>query len=291
MTLGFLGIGRMGLPIARNLIRGGTPLLVWNRTPGKCGPLVELGARQVVSIDALCQQATVVMLMLLDESALDAALGRGTPAFRTRVRGTTLVQLGTTSPAYSLALEQDIRQGGGHYVEASVSGSRVPAEQGRLVGMVAGHPDHVAIVLPLLKPVCSQVFQCGPVPGALRMKLAVNHYLIAMVTALAETVHAARSAGLDLALLRDILDAGPMASDVSRIKLEKLVTEDHSAQAAVRDVGTIARLIAEQARLAQAHAPIIEDCVKLYRAASEAGHQDLDMTAVVEAFGTGKGRR
>jgi 3-hydroxyisobutyrate dehydrogenase len=202
MTLGFAGTGRMGLPIARNLIRSGMPLLVWNRTPDRCAPLVELGATQVASIDALCEQATVVMLMLLNEAALDAALGRGTPAFRTRVRGTTFVQLGTTSAAYSLALERDIRHGGGHYVEAPVSGSRVPAEQGRLVGMVAGEPGRVATVLPLLEPICSQVFPCGPVPGALRMKLAVNHYLIAMATALAEAVHAARSAGLDVALLR-----------------------------------------------------------------------------------------
>lgn len=282
--VGFAGIGHMGLPMAANLLRAGVPLSIWSRRPGSGDALIVQGAHRADDIDALCQQVDVLLLMLLDETAVDAVLGRGTPAFRDRVAGKTIVQLGTTSAKFSHLIECNIIENGGSYVEAPVSGSRVPAEQGRLVGMVAGTDAAVARVLPLLAPLCTRVFRCGAVPGALRMKLAANHYLIGMVTVLAETVHAARAAGVDLDLLQQVLDAGPMASDVSRIKLAKLVHEDYSPQAAIRDVGTIAQLVLDQVSAAGADTPLIRHCVDLYRIAEAAGHGEQDMAAVVQAF-------
>jgi len=284
VSVGLVGLGHMGLPMARNLLRAGVALHVWNRTPAKCGPVVELGALRADTVDALCERARIVLLALLDERAVDAVLGRDTAAFRSRVAGRTFVQLGTTWPGYSQALERDILACGGRYVEAPVSGSRVPAETGRLVGMVAGAAEAVEEVVPLLAPLCARVFRCGSVPHALQLKLAANHYLIGMVTVLAEAVHAARAAGVDLALLRDVLDAGPMASEVSRSKLDKLVREDFAAQAAIGDVATIARLVAQQCAQAGADAPLMRQCVALYRAAGELGHGGLDMAAVVHAF-------
>lgn len=281
---GFAGIGHMGLPMAANLLRAGVPLVIWSRRPASGEALLAQGAHRADDIDALCRQVDVLLLMLLDESAVDAVLGRGTPAFRERVAGKIVVQLGTTSAGFSQALHRDVMENGGDYVEAPVSGSRVPAEQGRLVGMVAGADAAVERVLPLLAPLCTRVFRCGAVPGALRMKLAANHYLIGMVTVLAETVHAARAAGVDLRLLQQVLDAGPMASDVSRLKLAKLVHEDFSPQAAIRDVGTIAQLVFDQVSAAGADTPLIRHCVDLYRAAEAAGHGEEDMAAVVSAF-------
>ena len=284
MKVGFIGIGHMGEPMARNLLRAGIPVLVWNRSPGKCEGLVGIGAEQAATLQDLFKRSTTVMLMLLDSHAIDAVLGRGTPAFAARVCGKIVVHLGTTAPDYSRHLELDVIAAGGAYVEAPVSGSRQPAEQGRLIGMVAGHEDAVERILPLLDPLCARVFRCGPVPGALRMKLAANHYLIGMVTVLAETAHAARHAHVDLQTLRHILDAGPMASTVSRSKLDKLVGGDFAPQAAIRDVSTIADLVLAQCERGGHDAPLIRQCASLYRRALAAGHGDADMTAVVHAF-------
>jgi 3-hydroxyisobutyrate dehydrogenase len=284
MTVGFVGLGNMGGPMARNLLRAGVPLVVWNRTAANADALVAAGAARAETIDDLCARCGVLMVMLLDEDAIDAVFARGTTRFDGRVRGKTFVQLGTTSPDYSQALERDILASGGRYVEAPVSGSRVPAERGQLVGMVAGEQQTVADVLPLLSPLCTRVFQCGAVPAALRLKLAANHFLIGLVAVLAEAVHAARAAGVDLALLRDVLDAGPMASDVSRIKLDKLVRGDFDAQAAIHDVANIARLVSQQCSEAGADAPLMRQCTELFQAADACGHGALDMAAVIHAF-------
>jgi 3-hydroxyisobutyrate dehydrogenase len=284
MNVGFIGMGQMGEPMARNLLRAGIPVTIWNRTPEKCEALVDIGAEQATSLQVLFKRCSTVMLMLLDSAAIDAVLGRSTPTFATRVSGKSIVHLGTTSPEYSRGLELDVIAAGGAYVEAPVSGSRQPAEQGQLIGMLAGHQDAVERVLPLFGPLCTRVFRCGLVPGALRMKLATNHYLIGMVTVLAETIHAARGAHVNLETLRQVLDAGPMASTVSRNKLDKFIRGDFSPQAAIRDVSTIAELVLNQCECSGSQTPLIRHCASLYQHAMAAGHGDQDMAAVVHAF-------
>ncbi len=284
MSVGFIGLGNMGLPMATNLSRAGIPLVVWNRSPEKCAGLAATGAEVAETVDALFDHSAIVLLMLLDRHAIDAVLGRHTTAFADRVRGQTIVHLGTTSPGFSSELDADIRAAGGFYVEAPVSGSRVPAEQGQLVGMVAGDEDAVTRLLPLLDPLCARVFRCGPVPGALRMKLAANHYLIGTVAVLAETIHAERRAGVDVEVLRQVLDAGPMASAVSRAKLTKLVQGDFAPQAAIRDVATITELVLEQCHDSGGSSPLIARCAGLFRSADSNGHGEEDMAAVVFSF-------
>ncbi|MET9760710.1 NAD(P)-dependent oxidoreductase [Streptomyces sp. NPDC006372] len=284
MDVGFVGLGVMGQPMALNLARAGTPLVVWNRTPGRCEPLRTAGAEVAASPAEVFDRAATVILMLADEAAMDAVLGCGTADFTARVAGHTVVHMGTTSAEYSAGLQDDVRAAGGRYVEAPVSGSRVPAERGALVGMLAGDSEAVAPVRPLLTPMCHEVFDCGAVPGALLMKFSVNLFLITMVTGLTEAFHFADRQGLDQGLLRDVLDAGPMASDVSRVKGSKLLARDFTVQAAASDVLKNNRLIAEAARKAEVASPLLDICQALYGETVDRGHGAEDMTAVLRAL-------
>jgi 3-hydroxyisobutyrate dehydrogenase len=282
--VGFIGLGVMGQPMAANLARAGTPLVVGNRTPGRCEPLRALGAEVAPSPGAVFDRSGTVILMLADETAIDDVLGRGSPAFASRVAGHTVVHMGTTSAEYSAGLQTDLRAAGGRYVEAPVSGSRVPAERGELVGMLAGDDDAVAAVRPLLAPLCRETFDCGGVPGALLMKFSVNLFLITLVTGLAEAFHFAERHGLDRGLLRDVLDAGPMASAVSRVKGPKLLERDFSVQAAAADVLKNNRLIADAAREAGLASPLLDVCHALYGETVAQGHGGEDMAAVLRAL-------
>jgi 3-hydroxyisobutyrate dehydrogenase len=284
MSIGFIGLGVMGQPMALNLARAGTPLVVWNRSPGKCEPLRAAGAAVAASPAEVFRRACTVVLMLADGESVDRVLGRGTAAFSALARGHVLVHMGTTSPGYSQALEADVRAAGGRYVEAPVSGSRKPAEAGQLVGLLAGEGAAVDEVRPLLAPMCHQSFVCGPVPSALHMKLAVNLFLITMVTGLAEATHFAGRHGLDLALLRSVLDAGPMASSVSRVKLAKLVAGDFEVQASIQDVLKNNQLVAEAARRARIASPLLDVCHALYGETLALGLGQRDMVAVLQAI-------
>ncbi len=284
MRVGWIGTGVMGEPMALNLLRAGVKLVVWNRSAEKLRALIDSGAQRAGSVDELIASVDIVMLMLLNEQAIDGVLGRATSMFGSRVSGKTLVHMGTTSAAYSQGLARDVALHGGRYVEAPVSGSRGPAQQGALVGMTAGSADAVAAIRPLLAPLCARVFHCGEVPSALRMKLAVNHYLIATVVSLAEAFHGAQRAGLDTQVFADIVKAGPMASAVAAAKLDKLVANEFSPQAAIRDVAQIASLVASQAHEAGAHAPVIGTCIELFAEALTNGSAELDMAAVLGAI-------
>lgn len=283
MELGFIGLGVMGLPMARRLAAAGHSLHAWSRS-GTQALEGTPGLRHAASAAEVFAQADTVLLMLANAAASDAVLARGRPQFVSLVRGRTLVQMGTTAPEYSAALAADVHAAGGRYVEAPVSGSRVPAETGQLVCMLAGEPEGVARARELLAPLYKDCFACGAPPAALRMKLSVNLYLITLVASLAEAVNFAQRQGLDLGLLNAVLDAGPMASAVSRIKLDKLVRRDFSVQAAISDVLMNARLVADAAAEAGAPTPLLDDSLELFAAAESLGLGRDDMAAVIQAL-------
>jgi 3-hydroxyisobutyrate dehydrogenase len=281
---GFIGLGTMGEPMALNLVKAGIPLVVWNRSASKCANLADAGAIVARDVEDLFTRCDVVILMLADSASFDAVLARGTSAFARRVEGRTLINMATVPPAYSKMLEADTRAAGGRYVEAPVSGSRQPAEAGQLVTMLAGETEDVAAARTLLTPISRQSFVCGAVPSALRMKLAVNLFLITLVTGLAEATHFADRHGLDLAKFAEVLDAGPMASDVSRIKAAKLLKQEFTRQAGISDVLKNNRFVVEAAREARIASPLIDACFALYGETEALGFGDDDMVAVIRAI-------
>ncbi len=283
-SVGFIGLGTMGTPMALNLVRAGTPLVVWNRTRSRCEPLAQAGATVAPDAAELFAGCETVILMLENDPATDAVLCRHHPEFAKRVAGRTIVSMGTVSADYSKHLLDDIRSAGGRYVEAPVSGSRKPAEAGQLVGMLAGDPEDLERLRPRLAPICKETFDCGAVPAALQMKLAINTFLITMVTGLAEATHFAVRHGLDIGRFENILNAGPMASDVSRVKLGKLSHHDFSRQAGISDVLKNNRLVVEAARNAGIASPLMDACLSLYNETEGLGFAEDDMISVIHAI-------
>ncbi|WP_414945398.1 NAD(P)-dependent oxidoreductase [Amycolatopsis sp. cmx-11-32] len=278
--VGFAGLGSMGGPMALNLARAGIPLLVWNRTPGKTSEQVAAGAEVAGDAAELFTRCEVVILMLKDAAAVDAVLDRGRPA----LAGRTIVHMGTTAPEHSRGLETELLAAGAKYVEAPVSGSRIPAEAGELVAMLAGDPGAIGEIRSLLGALCREAVDCGPVPNGLLMKLAVNVQLTAVVTGLAETVHFARTHGLDLGLLTDVLGAGQLASPILRVKAPKLAEEDFAPQASIENVLANVELIAAAAGRAGLTLPLLDASRALYAEAARLGFGDEDMVAVVKAL-------
>ncbi|KAF0806748.1 6-phosphogluconate dehydrogenase [Alcanivorax xiamenensis] len=290
--IGFIGLGTMGEPMALNLATAGIPLRVWSRSTTKYPRLVAAGATAMKDIRDLYHQCGTIILMLTDGGAIDAVLARNEPEFPKRVAARTIVNMSTVPPEYSLSLATDIQASGGRYVEAPVSGSRQPAQAGRLVAMLAGREEDVEAVRPLLAAMCHESFDCGPVPGALRMKLAINTFLITLVTGLAEATHFAQRHRLDMACFAAILDAGPMASDVSRSKMTKLLQHNFERQAGITDVLKNNRLVVESARAAGIASPLMDICLALYANTEAMGLGETDMVSVIKAIGirdTGSG--
>lgn len=283
-SVGFIGLGVMGRPMALTLLRAGASVVAWNRSSAAADLVRAAGAVVVDTPAAVFSRARVVLVMLAHEEAVDATLGRPGPDFAAMVRDRTLVHMGTTAPEFSQGLAADVLAAGGEYVECPVSGSRLPAETGELVAMMAGPPEALDRVRPVIAPMCRTVLECGAVPKALQTKLAVNVFLITMVTGLAEAFHLAAAHDLDLGTLQRALDSGPMSSAVSRVKLDMLERRDFAVQAAITDVYKNTRLITRAARRAGVATPLTDACRDLYRETEAAGRGGLDMAAVVTAL-------
>lgn len=282
--IGFIGLGAMGEPMARNLARSGQALIVWNRNQARSALLLADGAVVAPAAADVFAQASIVFLMRSDSDAIDAVLERGTGRFAGLVRSCIVVNTATVSPAFSKKLEADILRAGGAYVEAPVSGSRKPAEAGQLIAMLAGDEAAIRDVAPLMAPMCRAIMPCGQVPRALQMKLSTNIFLIASVTGLAEAANFARATGLDMQAWASVVNASQMASDISRIKVEKLLGGDLSAQAAIANILETNRLVSEAAGQSGVAVPLMNACLSLYQTSTALGHGQDDMIAVIRAL-------
>jgi 3-hydroxyisobutyrate dehydrogenase len=284
MNVGFIGLGHMGEPMATNLLRARGDLVVWNRSPAAAQRLHTLGARVAATPALVVDTCDTVILMLANVEAINETLGWTGRSFTTSVAGRTIINMGTIAPVDSSQLDDALLAQGATYVEAPVSGSRVPAENGALIAMLAGPADVVERVGVLLTAMCRSVFRCGEVPRALTTKLAVNVFLIDMVTGLAEATRFAEGNGVDPEVFRAVLDSGPMSSDVSRLKIAKLLADDYAPQATIRNVRDNCRLILDQAERTGIDVPLLADCERLLGATERLGHQDADMVAVLLAL-------
>ncbi len=282
--VGFVGIGLMGTPMARNLVRAGIDLVVWNRTRERLAPLVDEGADAAASVDDVFARCPTVVLMLVNEAATDAVLERGTEAFARRVKGRTVVSCGTTTPAYAEALAAEVAAAGGRFVEAPVAGSRVPAENAQLVAMLGGDEEVARQVIPLLAPTCRATLYCGGPGSGLRVKLAVNLYLTTTMAALAEATHFAAAGGVDLATFQEAIGLGQTASDLTRVKLPKLVAREFSPQAATSDALMNTRLVLDEAAVVGAATPMLRLAETLFAETVALGGAREDMSAVVRAL-------
>jgi 3-hydroxyisobutyrate dehydrogenase len=282
--VGFVGLGVMGQPMALNLAKAGTRLIVWNRTLERTDPLRTAGAVVASTIDDVFARTRIVIFMLVNETVTDSVLGRGTQRFAELVYDHVVVSMGSTAPDYSRALAADIEAAGGRYVEAPVSGSKKPAEAGELVALLGGDPDTIAEIRPLLASMCRQTLNCGPVGSGLLTKLAVNLYLDTMLVGLAEAVHFAEREGLDLRTFQAAIDSGPMASDITRIKIPKLIARDFAVQAAASDAYANTLLIAAEARAAGLATPLLDLASQLYGETVSLGNSRLDMISVLQAI-------
>ncbi|KAL7813105.1 putative NAD binding NADP oxidoreductase coenzyme F420-dependent [Trichoderma gracile] len=276
MNVGFLGLGAMGTPMALNLCRR-FPTTVWNRTASKCAALVQAGAGLGQTPAKVAEKSDVIFTMMFDGPALRSVIDDD---FKKALRGKTLINTSSVSVEFSQSMAKEIHEAGGEFIEMPVSGSKVPAETGSLVGMMAGDQTACERIRPFVEPITSAAVYCGPIGAGLKTKYAVNTFLITVTAGLAESMNLARAQGLDLEVFSTVLDAGPLASAYSKLKLAKMAKADWSSQAAVKDCYNITELIQAAASAAEAKTPLIHVCNSLYRQAMQSGLEDEDMSAV-----------
>lgn len=208
-ALAFAGIGLMGLPMTRRLLAAGYPLSVWNRSPDKCLPLLELGAQRAQTPAELCTDAGIVMLCLANTEVVhEVVFGPGGIVEGARP-GQLLVDFSSLEPAATRAMAAELEQRCGmRWVDAPVSGGTPGAEAGSLAIMAGGRAEDVERARPILAHLGQRLTRMGEVGAGQVTKLCNQMIVACNALVIAEVVALAEQAGVDASLLAPALAGG-----------------------------------------------------------------------------------
>lgn len=281
-SLAFAGIGLMGLPMSRRLLAAGYPLTVWNRSPDKCAPLAEQGARVAARPADLCE-ADIVMLCLADTAAVrEVVLGSGGIVERARP-GQLLVDFSSAEPAATreMAAELEARTGM-RWVDAPVSGGTPGAEAGTLAIMAGGREEDVERIRPVLAHLGQRLTRMGDV-GAGQVTKVCNQMIVACnALVIAEVVALAEKAGVDAGLIAPALAGGFADSKPLQILAPQMAESRFEpikwhVRTLLKDLDTAVRLSREQGSAT----PMSGLAAQLMRLHASQGHAEQDPATLV----------
>ena len=209
---GFVGLGIMGAPMAANLVRAGHEVTVWNRTAEKCRPLVELGARQAASAAAVASESDLTFAMLADPSAAERVVFGPAGVLEGLQPGKGYIDMSTVDEGTSGHIAAAVTEARGRFLEAPVSGTKKPAEDGTLIILTAGDRGLYDEAAPLFDLMGKKRVFLGAVGRAARMKLVVNMIMGGMMSSFCEGLTLGSRGGLALEDILDVLAAGALAN-------------------------------------------------------------------------------
>lgn len=216
--IGFIGLGIMGAPMARNLLSAGFAVTVTNRDPDKCAPLVALGAQIAGSPAEVTRSCDLTLCIVSDpQAALQVALGeQGAVAGLSAGKG--YIDLSTVDPATAITIGAAVSATGAAFLECPVAGSRGPAVQGTLLMLAAGDQALFDRAAPVLDVLGKRSFFLGEVGNAARLKLINNMVMGVTLTALSEGLALADATGIAAEDLLAVLDDGAVSNPMFRLK-------------------------------------------------------------------------
>jgi 2-hydroxy-3-oxopropionate reductase len=278
--LGFIGLGIMGQPMARNLLRAGYSLVVYSRSPAPVDALVAEGAEQGSSPADVAARTDALVTMLPDTPDLelvvygpDGLLGAGRP-------GLLVIDMSTVDPIASRLIGQELASLGMGFVDAPVSGGEQGAIRGTLSIMVGGSEHDVARAMPVFDVLGGKIVHVGEV-GAGQVAKAANQLVVgATIEAVAEALALAAAAGVDPVKVREALLGGFAASRVLEVHgqrmLDRVFTPGFRARLHLKD----ARIAARTAAALNVSTPALQVALSGFERLAATGRGDLDHSAL-----------
>jgi 3-hydroxyisobutyrate dehydrogenase len=284
LNVGFAGIGRMGLPMAQNILAAGFPLVAWNRGAGRCEPLAAAGATVAGDLPELARSAEVVVTMVADGDAARAVL-LTSGLLDALAPGAVVIEMSTIGPAAVTALEREAAERNVALLDAPVSGSVALAESGQLYAMVGGDADAYERARPVLDAMTKGHILLGRSGAGAAMKLAVNGTIAVTNETIAEALVLAERYGIEREAAYDVLSSGAVASPFVLYKRDSFLNPETAP------VGFTVALMRKDLELVLALAaeldvsvPTVEAAVGVIDAAGRAGLDDADFTRVADVL-------
>jgi 3-hydroxyisobutyrate dehydrogenase-like beta-hydroxyacid dehydrogenase len=279
-TVGFVGIGYMGRPIARRLLDFGFKVTAYDRDRSKTEEVVRYGASVAQSVSELAASSRVILSCLpSDEAVLDLYRGPNGVLAHTSP-GSVIIDMSTVYPETSRELSRLGSELGIKVLDVTISGSVPAAEQGILTLFGGGDQECFGAAEPIFRAIAQKYFYVGPSGSGATMKLVVNTLLGTGMQAIAEAVALGEKAGLERRRLLDVLSKTAVVAPAHLGKLQRAMNGDYSPQFPLRLMNKDFGLIFYLAAAVGARMPATEAAFEVNARQSEQG-QEQDFSAVI----------
>ncbi len=284
--LGFIGLGLMGTPMTRNLLRAGYGVHGWARRPEKVQPLTSEGLQLHDSIGELVDHCDIIMLCVSDTDAVrEVVFGSGGIAGHARP-GQLLVDFSSIAPEATREMAARLQQQCGcNWVDAPVSGGVAGAENASLVIMAGGTPESLAQVQPILSHLSQRLTHMGDTGAGQATKVCNQMLVSCNLLVMAEVIALAEQAGVDATRLPEALQGGfadslPLQITGPRMAQRELDEVRWHVRTLLKDLALAQQLAATS----QASTPMSDLARTLIQAHADAGYRDRDPATLIEAY-------
>jgi 3-hydroxyisobutyrate dehydrogenase len=270
--IGFIGLGKMGIPMAQNLIKAGYSLTVYNRTKAKAEVLIAEGAHLVESPATAMQHSDVVILMVADDTAVNELFRGENGLLAPNVQAKIIINMSTVSPAISREVNLLVMKKGNTYIDAPVSGSLKQAVEGTLVIMAGGNKETFEQVKPIFDCLGKLALNVGDIGAGNSAKLAINALLSFHAQGLAEAVTFAKQQGIATADLLELINNSALGNAFMKIKGDAILQENYEAVFALKHISKDLKLANNEGL----HSPLANAALESFTAAEQdLGEEDI----------------
>jgi 3-hydroxyisobutyrate dehydrogenase len=276
--LGYLGLGMMGIPMARRLLNAGYNVTVWNRSTGKAAPLVEAGAQPVSLPREVAAGVDIIFMCLTDAVAVEEVVFGREGLATVAGAGKLVVDFSSIHPDAARSIATRLKQANGMgWIDAPVSGGTMGAEQGTLAVMAGGDAADIERVRPYVMAMARRLTHMGPIGAGQTAKLCNQVIVGCAMAVLAEATRLAVNAGIDANRLPEALAGGFADSIPLQLFVPRMVQGIHSPPLGhiatmLKDLDTVV----DVARNTSSPVPMSALAAQLFRLAKSARGADAD---------------
>jgi len=276
--IGFIGLGNMGHPMAKNLEKAGFQLSVYNRSAEKTTDFEEKSS-VCTQIKDLVQNSDIIFTMLTNDNAVKAVYEEILPL---DIQGKLFVDMSTISPETSKETAAALKIKEASFIDAPVAGSTMPAKEGTLIIMAGGEEKDIKRAMPYLLKMGKSVKHLGENGKGIAGKLSVNYFLSAIYQGLAETVLLAGKLGIERSDMLEIINESASGSGATKVKTPLLIADEY-APAFALDLMLKDILLAKNAG---ADFPLSEPLIQTYQNAHDKGFGQGDVIGIINYLKT-----
>jgi 3-hydroxyisobutyrate dehydrogenase-like beta-hydroxyacid dehydrogenase len=280
-TMGFIGLGIMGQPMALNLLKAGHKLTVYNRSAGKTEALKQAGAQVAATPAAAAKDAEFVIIIVTDSAAVEEVVLGKDGILGTVACGAIVIDSSTISPAVSRKMACHAAGKGASWLDAAVTGSKHGAEKGELTFMVGGDRQTFERALPILEVLGKKHIYCGPNGLGLSAKLAQNTIQATLLEIFCEGLVLAAKAGVAPQTMHEILQSSMARAGLTDFKAPFIFKGDFTPYFPLKLMHKDLELAMEAGYALSVPMPTLAAVKEVYGACKAQGKGDLDYAAVV----------